>query len=1103
MLSFDAAQLAAVALESKIIKWGFTITDKNAVVYQGSIGQVFENEYTTDFSASTGWTLNGGAAISGGVLTFPVDATTQHRAYRHLASAVTAGTFLRLTYTVVSNDAVGISSFQLRGDTINKIVNSSVALDSSVGTHSIVLTAGSVGALDYLMLQANGIITSGSLVIDDLSLDAIIENDVTLSAFSGIELRRNMAENTVIAPSDVSFTLSNPETVLDSTDFKGGKVLIDLYISDGTIDTKMASWLFRIKTAQPGYQKLMVVAEDFLQSYLEGYCPNTRAPEDIFPSNRTYNNKALCVPVPFGTAYIPLRDVFITDDGFIVLGDPAHTYTITKIRSPRSEGSKVEWDSGSYSFTQSTKADADAVAWRVFQAIIADTDNDGNADAHGCWMSPGGPTLDPLVQFSRDDTVSLTNFADLIDFVLQDMGVPSANIDTSVSFAAAHTIFDGWGLTCNGAFWYHEKRETVLAKLLTMCHSCLHVGEKIELHVLSKTSQKSITPAEILRSVDQGEGSFVYQDIVSTDLSDSGYVAYQESGEAQDEFVKALVGIDGAATVISSAVVECPFVQDSQDVKRIGTLHFQRLLGKEAQINFLAKGTCFGLQPDDIITLDDDNYGGTYDVLIDSVKINKDLSLQFVCSKYKVAFDDWGDLSPAALSIPADTTVSSWTPVVSGPDSSGNVNALPDRIRIGTGNDYIVLDPNTPLRVSVYAGGVEKVRFGNLNGFLDYVSALYGLAAGDLTNYIKIDPANGVVISGALTAGAGSSIAGAYIISLGVDKLTAGTITSKAITLALTPGGGDVALKAGKTDFGDTTSGFILGIDDSDSDKPKFEMGDATRYINMSDGVISLSDALIVTDYVADDNITRIWTYTSESNWVIAETNPYATGAFGYSIANTAPFTPSTCEFIILSFFQGYFGTFNDASDIIHIRIVLLQAIDIVLNGVLKWVQSTYDPNSYYCTTINDTDPGFPSGSPACCLKDAQSGGGKYANYDAVPIGSNFLTYWDFGDYDSLGYSTPYVRVESDVDPNTLDDGELRMAWVIQTYNSPYISGYMDSGISGSGKIHISPVFFKTFSDTLKRSFIFSGCYFVDNGALSSPFCYIDQANLVVLERKK
>lgn len=72
-------------------------------------------------------------------------------------------------------------------------------------------------------------------------------------------------------------------------------------------------------------------------------------------------------------------------------------------------------------------------------------------------------------------------------------------------------------------------------------------------------------------------------------------------------------------------------------------------------------------------------------------------------------------------------------------------------------------------------------------------------------------------------------ITNAKITELDVAKLTAGTITSQAITLAVTDTAGDVKIQAGKTDFGqDTTNGFILGIDDSDSNTVKFELTGGT-----------------------------------------------------------------------------------------------------------------------------------------------------------------------------------------------------------------------------------------------------------------------------------
>lgn len=692
-------------------------------------------------------------------------------------------------------------------------------------------------------------------------------SNIVIMDFSGISLRRNMAENTIIAPSDVSFSISNPSNTMAFTDFKGGSVLIELYLStDGTTYTKISGWKFRIKTAQPEYQKLKITAEDFLQHYLTGYYPNTRLPEEIFPSNRTYPNEGTCVPVPFGTAYVPLRDVFIQGGetgitwdtgiswdtgtewvaagggsaGYLVLGDPGLTYTITKIRNPRSTGLKSEWSSASYDFTQYTKTDVDSTYWRVFKAVIADVNNDGTADAHGFWGTPGGPILDPPVEFTRSDTATMTNPADIIEFVLKDMGIPAAMIDAT-TFGAAETVYTGWGLEFNGAFWYKQPREKVLATLLTQCHSCLQVGETIQLKVLYKASQKTITGTEVLRNIDQGEGTFSYRDIVNSDLSDACYIAWQTTGEAQDAFLKTLVAADGStATVISGDVIECPFVQGSQDVKRIGTLAAQRKFLKEGETAFTAKSHCLALQPDDVITLNSANYGGSYAVLIDSVQIGKDLSIKINASKYSSAFSDWADVSPAAVVLASDDTTKSWQPVISGPDDPYNTNVLPGRIRIGETADYILLDPNGPLRVSVYDDGTEVFRAGNLNGFLGYASDVYGIAIGDLTNYLKYDAVNGLEIDGTVTIEGG--VDWADVTGTGKPSDNA-DVTLSAINGGLVVTGGGITLssggsiKAGQTDYA-TGTGFFLGYSGS---AYKFSVGDSDEYMKWDGSTLEVT----------------------------------------------------------------------------------------------------------------------------------------------------------------------------------------------------------------------------------------------------------------------
>lgn len=90
--------------------------------------------------------------------------------------------------------------------------------------------------------------------------------------------------------------------------------------------------------------------------------------------------------------------------------------------------------------------------------------------------------------------------------------------------------------------------------------------------------------------------------------------------------------------------------------------------------------------------------------------------------------------------------------------------------------------------------------------------------------------------------------------TLAADYIGAGSITSKAITLAITPGGGDVKIQAGKTDFGQwTTTGFILGIDDSDSDTTKLEITGG----NITSGIVqtaSTGKRIVITS--ADNSLT-------------------------------------------------------------------------------------------------------------------------------------------------------------------------------------------------------------------------------------------------------
>lgn len=91
-------------------------------------------------------------------------------------------------------------------------------------------------------------------------------------------------------------------------------------------------------------------------------------------------------------------------------------------------------------------------------------------------------------------------------------------------------------------------------------------------------------------------------------------------------------------------------------------------------------------------------------------------------------------------------------------------------------------------------------------------------------------------------------VTNAKINDLAVDKLTAGSITSKSITLAVSEGTGDSKIQAGKTDFTNIEDGFILGIDDSDSNKSKFYIGSATEYFNFDGVNVNIQAPVKITD---------------------------------------------------------------------------------------------------------------------------------------------------------------------------------------------------------------------------------------------------------------
>jgi len=134
-----------------------------------------------------------------------------------------------------------------------------------------------------------------------------------IADFDGVEMVKTSSESAIIAPNGLDFTVLNGDGALSHLDFIGGTVLISLRFSDATNTRTIRYWRLRIKTTVPGYTKeFRCVCEDFLKKHLKGYYPNTAYPKDCFPSSDVDAQEDICVPVPFGTVYIPLKSVFVS-----------------------------------------------------------------------------------------------------------------------------------------------------------------------------------------------------------------------------------------------------------------------------------------------------------------------------------------------------------------------------------------------------------------------------------------------------------------------------------------------------------------------------------------------------------------------------------------------------------------------------------------------------------------------------------------------------------------------------------------------------------------------------------------------------------------------
>lgn len=621
------------------------------------------------------------------------------------------------------------------------------------------------------------------------------DNRIIPKSFKGLEFNSGMSQAGIQAPNRFSFDISNPGNTLASSYFQDQTFKVECVGNDYANEAALGTWKFRCLHCNPVQEKSKVMCEDFLQQYLEGDYPNKPLLTHLAPSTDETPDDTMCVPVVFGTAYIPARSVYITDQRYYFLGESGPTYTVDEVQAPLEGGfHKSIWQSNSYSFNVSSKT-LDGVSYQVFQAIIADSDGDGTPDANGLFYS-GDRFWDMPTKFSHTTTNSMTNPADIIEYVLEDMGVPSADIDTGggSSFETAGSTYDTWGLQWNGGFYYRMPREKALSMLLNMCHSTLRITDKVELYVLVNSSQMTLTTAHIAKTGKIGPTTFNYSSIRKSP-EDSGDIAFCKSGDPQSKLQRATVPAKSNTDHPTGGILELPMVTDSVEAQKLGILDLQRKVGKKAKGGFKARDDCMVIQPDDVVSLNGDFYGGNYDVLIEGITIRRNLMVDLKYVRFEHALDDWEDLAPGSITPATDDSTNMYVPLIVGPDgevtSGSKPNVVRGKFRVGETGDYVLTDPSIP-GLELYENGNLKMTFGKVSsdyGLItdNYVSGFAGAGLLLTEDWLEVGniAARGIIRTAVFQKDIVSAIGGNLMVTMGSDVLSTDMTAADASTLTI------------------------------------------------------------------------------------------------------------------------------------------------------------------------------------------------------------------------------------------------------------------------------------------------------------------------------
>jgi hypothetical protein len=546
------------------------------------------------------------------------------------------------------------------------------------------------------------------------------EAKVDPESFDGVEIAGgyNGADRIQVVK-DLTIEVWDPDGSYASADFAGLDVKIHAWVDDGSAAGVVRTFLMTVLSAIRVYDVLHLTLQDsFVYHELEKFYPNQPLVDDIWSS--TGDSKlGYCMPVSFGTAYIPLPSVYVSgaksltastisfnadtntiSDSGSGLGIFKNTNSIVTSGGSDNNGTYIPISVSaseivlSSNDTITTEAAGDSVTitqglryyvlgedtstytisqvrapegwprtvWESADYTFSQETQDGykvfQAIIHD---ADNDGTVDSNGLF-RDGDRFAPIFAKYSRADTADLTNPAEILSDLVFSGSSITVDPGpydLSVSFNGAFTERRRKYEWASEILLAANAALVIDETghRQVRTLLNTPKAKIDTSEVF------EDQFEYSPVLNKEPYDGGYIKFPKDGAPQALSYKYKVALDGSSSTNPTGdTLDLSFVWDSQEAQKLGILWLERSIDKKAEVSVEARLTQILRNPGDVVEVSGADYDAdtSYHAVVRSVHITEDMEVGLDCERFGHDLSLYADISVSILTVEEDDTRKYW-----------------------------------------------------------------------------------------------------------------------------------------------------------------------------------------------------------------------------------------------------------------------------------------------------------------------------------------------------------------------------------------------------------------------------------------------------------